>query len=481
MKKLITLLLAVAMLLPCAACKKGGEGTAGDIPTLKWVVPGNPEPDIATVMDAANEILVEKLGCKLDLQIIEFSAYDERLKLMMSGGESFDLCYVNNTSFTDGVSKGGFLSLEDYIDDTKLPELVGEDILKYGEYKGELYAIPNVQIMAVTDNIWVQEQFAKEYGLKADSIKSYNDMEPFFQWIKENKPGNVPIRITSSQIRNVKGFENAYYDDLVSNMVYAYETEDGKVKVVKATDYPGFWELVTLKNDWYKKGYIRSDVATVYGDDWDDVGNGKYGAYTQTYKPGGIEAQNSTPGEIPHVEVNPTPGFMSYSAGCATMTAVNAKTKNPELVLDFIELMNSDKELYNIITFGVEGKHYTVGENGKITLNREGGYCSNAGWKFGNQYNALVIEGQPDDVWEQTKKVNDEAKMSKLTGFKPDLSKIKLEISQLETVKGKYSSIQRGYDDPNNYKDAYLAELQSAGIEKVVTELQAQVDEFLGQ
>ena len=483
MKKIITMLLAAAMLLPCAACKKGGEGSNGEIQTIKWIVPGDPEPDIATVMEAANEILVEKLGCKLDLQIIESSAYDERLKLAMSGNGDFDLCYVNNASFTDGVSKGGFLCLEDYIGDTKLPELIGEEILKYGEYQNELYAIPNVQIMAYNENIWVQEKLAKEFGLKAESIKNFEDFEPFLKWVKENKSGYMPIRVTSTQIRNLKGFENSYYDELVSGAVYAYE-KDGKVQVVKATDYPGFWELAELKNDWYQKGYIRSDVATVYGDDWDDVNNDKYAAYTSTYKPGGNAASNEkakNQGTSQYMEINVSDGYMSYSAGCPTMTAVNAKTKNPELVVKFIELMNSDKELYNIVAFGVKDKHYTMNEAGKITIIPDGGYDANAGWKFGNQYNAYVIEGQPDDVWEQTKKVNDDAPMSKLTGFKPDLSKLKLEMSQIETVNSKFSSIKRGYDKVANYKDDYLKEMESAGVDKVVEELQKQVDEFLGQ
>ena len=483
MKKLITLLLAIAMVLPCVACKKGGEGADGEIPTIKWIVPGDPEPDVATVMEAANAILAEKLGCKLDLQIIESSAYDERLKLAMSGSGDFDICYVNNTSFTDGVSKGGFLCLEDYIDDTKLPELIGEEILKYGEYQNELYAIPNVQIMAYNENIRIQKALADEFGLKEEDVKSIEDIEPFLQWVKDNKSGYMPLRYTSRQIRLLEGFEDALYDELVSGAVFAYE-EDGKVKVVKATDYPGFWEMSELKNDWYRKGFIRSDVATVYGDDWDDVNNDKYAAWTSSYKPGGIEASNEkakNQGTAEYIEINPSVGFMSYSAGCPTMTAVNRTTKNPELIMKFLELINSDKELYNIVAFGVKDKHYTMNEEGKITIIPDGGYDANAGWKFGNQYNAYVIEGQPDDVWEQTKKVNSDAPFSKLTGFKPDLSKIKLEISQIETVKSKYSSVDRGYEEVASYKDAYLKEMTSAGVDKVVEELQKQVDEFLGQ
>ena len=35
--------------------------------------------------------------------------------------------------------------------------------------------------------------------------------------------------------------------------------------------------------------------------------------------------------------------------------------------MQFINLMNTDKDVYNLMCFGIEGKHYTKLENGKLT------------------------------------------------------------------------------------------------------------------
>lgn len=478
MKKLITLILAAAMVLPCAGCKKE-DGGKGEIPTLKWIIPGDQESGTAAVVDALNEKLVEKLGCKLDLQMVDSGSYDEKLKLGFSSGENFDLCYTNQSQFTDAVQKGGLLSLNEFIEKSNIKEYVSEEVLEYGRYHDGIYAVPNIQIMVYQPTYLIRQNLADEYGLDLSSIKNMNDIEPFLKWVKENKSDYYPYRLTCDLIRIHEGFEDTYYDEFVSKSVYGVQNQDGTVTVMKATDVPGFWELAQTKNDWFKKGYVRSDIATVYGDDWDDVNNGKYAVYQSTYKPGGIESINSSSPDMPYYEVTLCTPYADYFAAGGTMTAVNKKSKNPELAFKFIELVNSDKEIYNLLAFGIEGTNYTKGEDGKITINYDSGYCKNAGWKFGNQYNAQVLSNQPDDVWEKTKEVNETAVRSNITGFKPDLSKIKLEISQIATVNGKFSSVSRGYDEIDNYKEAYLKELEAAGIDKVVDELQKQVDEFI--
>ena len=71
------------------------------------------------------------------------------------------------------------------------------------------------------------------------------------------------------------------------------------------------------------------------------------------------------------------------------MIGISRTSKNPEKAFKFIELVNTDKDLYNLICFGIEGKHYNLDENGRVVFNDQGGYIPKACWKFGNQFNAL--------------------------------------------------------------------------------------------
>ena len=431
-------------------------------------------------MAAANEILVEKLGCKLDLQVLDGSAYAEKIKLAMSSGDNFDLCWLDDAIYTDAIQKGGLLSMNEYLEGSVLNDVVPENIMDFGRYEGNVYAIPNIQIMAIPAAVWVREDLANEYGLKKEDVTAIEDIEPFLEWVKNNKTEYYPLRLTVGSQEMMRDYQDIAYDSFVSDIISAYEDENGEIQVVKTVDRKGYWELAELRHDWYKKGYIRKDIATIT-DDWDDVNMGKYAVYTNGYKPGGIEGHNSRVNGFQYVEMVVAKPYMSYAAGTGTMTGIGRNSKNPELAFKLLELMNTDKELYNLITFGVEGKNYTKNADGKIKIIPEGGYAANAGWKFGNQYNAYVLESQPDDVWEKTKEINETARASKLIGFKPDVSDIKLEISQISTVNGKYSSIKKGYDAVENYKEQYMKDLEDAGIDRVLEVVEQQIEEWLAK
>lgn len=475
MKKLL-IFLALALICLCSGCK---EQTGQEIPTIKWIIPGDAQSDLPAVVEAANEILAEKLGCRLDLQIIDSSAYSEKLNLAMAGGENFDICYLNSSMFSSAVQMGGLLALDDFVSHGKITKSINSDVLKYGSYNGNVYAIPNIQIIANAHSLYIREDLMAEYGLDTSAIHSVNDVEPFLKWVKEIHPEYYPIRFNTWLARVLKGYEDVFYDELVPYVVYAVEENDGSIRVIKAIDYEPFWALAELKNDWYKRGYIREDVAVASGNDWDDVNRGKYASYIETYKPGGIEGSNRDSTGVSYVEVLISKLYKPYDAGAATMTAISCKSKHPKLAYELIELVNSDVELYNILTFGIEGRNYTTNPDGRITINTAKGYSANAGWRFGNQFNAYILSVQPFDVWERTKKINDEAPASKLTGFRADFDNIKLEISQLATVKNRYVDVQNGCGNLSEYKSDYIRELNDAGLDTVVAELQRQVDEWL--
>ena len=146
--------------------------------------------------------------------------------------------------------------------------------------------------------------------------------------------------------------------------------------------------------------------------------------------------------------------------------------------MEFIQLINTNEELYNLISFGIEGKHYTKNDDGKISIIENSGYSPNAAWKFGNQFKAYITEGQEDDVWEETERVNNESLKSPLLGFVFDNSSVKSEISQISTVAGEYSVLDKGADDPAKYLDEYSKKMDAAGQRKVLEEMQKQVIEY---
>ena len=102
-----------------------------------------------------------------------------------------------------------------------------------------------------------------------------------------------------------------------------------------------------------------------------------------------------------------------------------------------------------------------------------------ADWKFGNQFNAYLLEGQQDGLWEETSELNLSAKQSPLLGFVLNTDPIKTEISQVSAVNSEYSRvIANGARNPDEFMDEYKAKLKAAGIDKLKEEVQKQVDEY---
>ena len=87
------------------------------------------------------------------------------------------------------------------------------------------------------------------------------------------------------------------------------------------------------------------------------------------------------------------------------------------------------------------------------------------------------MEGQPADVWEQTKQMNDTAIKSPVLGFVPDTTSISAEIANISAVEQEYKAYRNyGVAPFEDWYDEYRAKLKAAGIETVRVEIQKQYD-----
>ena len=329
-----------------------------------------------------------------------------------------------------------------------------------------------MQIMTVCTAIVVQKDLADEFGLKTDEITCLEDIEPFLAWVKENKPDIYPFRTGSYG----GGLKNTDYNvNTVGDCVAVEWDDDGNLTYMPAYEHDTFLDEPELLWDWYQKGYIRKDVASVM-DDSQDLNMGKYAVFRAAYKPGGeaeYNAKNSVKGYMIKLGEQKIVGGGAVGAG----TAISKNTKYPDKAYELLKLVNTNADLINLLSFGIEGKHYTLDENGCAVVNKDAGYTSSA-WKYGNVFNSLRVPGQEEDVWEQTEKFNDEAIKSKIIGFVLDKTPIRTQLAQIQTVSEKYQMLSNGSADPKSYIEEYKSAMKTAGIDDVVKEVQRQIEEW---
>ena len=240
-------------------------------------------------------------------------------------------------------------------------------------------------------------------------------------------------------------------------------------------DVPGWVRAQEVQHEWYKKGYIRQDLLSY---EYGDTELAKVVFKDEGWLPGSEITTSQKAGEPVYVKpiINT---MLTKSLGLSTLLSVGANSKHPVEALKMIELLNTNKEFYNLIINGLEGVHYETLEDGKIRPVENSGYAPNVDWAFGNQFNALIKEGQDYDVWEQTEKMNEEAVKSPLLAFTLDTEPIKTEISQISAIDQEYEAelfIVEGLDGPSVAE--YKKKLEAAGLQKVMDEVQRQVDAF---
>lgn len=481
-KELTSVILAAAILaaLPgCTAKKENGGESGGDV--LTWYVPGDKQVDMQSVMDAANAITEPAIGAKIDLRMIDSGSYSEKMQMMMASGEVFDLMftgYVNN--YNQAVKRGGLMDITDMIDKyaPKLKDEISPLAFEQAYIDGKIYAVPNYQTMSLKPAIAVRKDLADEFGLDESKIKTINDMEPFMEWVKNNHSEVFAYR---PQMGMRAWTDREYFEVFNGFLASQEELHSGKNKV---TLQPAFENDVFVDGmyklyEWYQKGYIRKDILTVT-DDSGDYKIGKYAVCYNSWKPGAEKnMKNATGYDYDFIIMDKDRSPFADGAVNA-MTGISRTSKNPEKAMKFIELVNTNKELYNLFCFGIEGKHYKKDDAGHIIVDPNSGYFqNNSDWMFGNQFNAYILSGNEDNIWEETKKLNDEAVEYPLSGFTFDNSNVTAEMTAIDTVNSQFSVLNEGAQNPDEYFEDFKERQKEAGVDKVLAEYQRQIDEFL--
>lgn len=477
--KSVALLLAVVMTMGFVSGCGQQKGTQdGDVPTLTWYVPGDKQNDMQAVMEAANKIVEPAIGAKIDLQMIDTGSYAEKMQMMMAGGENMDLVftgYIN--AYAQCVSRGGLLDITEMLE-TETPgflDTIPDYILESAYIDGKIYAVPNAQVIASQPAFAIRHDIAEEYGLDVNSVKSVDDLADFYDWILANKKDLYPMRA----INMTNAVDTDYYAVIDGYWIKKSDLTDGddKVTVTAECDLDMARERADLLYDWYKKGWIRNDVMTTSNDSA-DYSAGKYVTFYCGWKPGYEKTLSSTLGVDYDIVKLPIDRYAGSST--STMIGVSRTCKNPERAVKFIELINTNKELYNLIILGIEGTHYTKDSEGKVVVNAESGYNQKSGdWKFGSQFNALVREGQDEDIWEQTQKFNEECLENPLAGFVFDNTAVAAEVASIETINSQYNVRLYGAQNPEEYWNDFVTKSKNAGVDKVVAKLQEQIKTYL--
>ncbi len=421
-------------------------------------------------------MLKEKLNLMVNFNIVEFGSYEQKMQIVNAGGGEYDV------AFTSNWLNNYYLNAErdTYVDITEMlpkyaPNMYRDIAPKYWDgikIDGKIYGVINQQIFARQSGFLCPKPFVDEFNIDMESINAFADFEPYQRQIIAKYPDANQLSTLFNS--DLAGFASVLGDETP----VVIRVDSNEIKVENLIETPEYKEAIELATRWNRDGLIKKSLLSVD----ESQGATKRGdtiyrtiQSLSTYKPG-VEAEDSLLHNVEFVYHLVGEPVLSTNGIAATLNAIPNTSKHPERALMMLDMVNTDKDLFNLLYHGIEGVNYEkVGENRIKHINR----FAPAAYILGNQFLAYLYDDQPDDAWEQTKKINDEAKLSPLYGFVPDTTNCSAQVANCKSVVGEYKGIQQGVGDTEKLYADFVAKLKSAGIDTLIAELQRQIDEWV--
>ncbi len=214
------------------------------------------------------------------------------------------------------------------------------------------------------------------------------------------------------------------------------------------------------------------------------VGAGKAFCATTETKPG-IESQWERNTGIDITIINIVP-YYTTTSNLNNYWYIPYTSEQPERAMQILNEMYSNPDVANLLIYGIEGKYYEFVDEENGVIGYPEGVTSDdlgwtvAAWHFPNELIAHKWVTDGPDIWADTIQFNKDCQPSTAKGFVWDSMDVTNEVVACTTVLNKYKKgLETGDVDPDTVWEQMKQEFEEAGIQKILTEKQKQLDNWL--
>lgn len=486
-RKRFSLVLAslMALTMVLSACGGGkandsgaaaGSGGGSDKPVeLVWYTIGTPQKDVDRVMEEVNKYTTEKINATVKMKMIDFGDYTQKMQVMAASGEPMDILFTSSWAFdyVQNARKGAFMEIDELLEThgKGIKEVLNPAFLEGSKVDGHNYGVPANKELPAQEVYRFNQELLDKYNLDISSVRSLESLEPLLKVIKENETGITPYAIVSDHVPLMP------FDYVIEKMPMAVYMGTEDYKVVNILETEEVKETLKTMRKFYQAGYISPEAATTTSVD-DLYKSGKWFADRAATQPLANNLWSASYG----YPVTSTPAGDAYVYNWSvmgSMQAISANSKYPEKAMEFLNLLNTDPVLRNMIDSGIEGVHYEkVGDNVMKNLEESKNYDMPT-FSLGNILITYLNENDPADKWEQFKEFNASGENAPLLGFNFDATNVASEIAAVQNVKDEFwASLMTGTVDPEEYLPKANEKFKAAGLDKIMAEAQKQIDEW---
>ena len=488
------LLIALAILVFVSGCGKKSDNSQPDenglsFTQLKMILVSDKPVIFDEIYSEVNKVVKEKINAEVSIDYISFSDMEKKYPLIFAANEKFDLVFSASWLYYNQLArKNAFLDLSEEMIKQYAPisyETIPAVAWEQAKIDGKIYMVPNSGIEYGQRVVGIRGDLREKYDIPP--LETMDDLEVYLKAIAMNEKEMTPWPDVT---HNLYFFLTKNWE-APSNLsrFINYSSTDEEIKIFNSAETPEYYEHVKKMKEYCDLGFWPKDIiSSKFKDGLFD--NGQSGALC-----GNLETVSGTlerlSAEKPEwkLELYDMSGDKKklmnnfIDAGMS----IHETSKNVERSLMLIDILRNDKKIFDLTWYGIENKHWTaVGDMEYTPLNetlqQNQQYMPGCvwGWKNGDLMRSSTTEFPAKkeilDKW-----VNVDRVISSGSSFVFDDAEVKNELANIVNVTQQYGDpLEMGMLADVDEGLATLKEkLKSAGIDKVITEMQRQVDEYL--
>ncbi len=445
------------------------SGSNSDVTTLKWIQVGSGMPaNYEDWQKNINKYLGDKIGVNLDVEVISWGDWDNKRSAIINTNEDYDILFTNSGTYASDVRLGAYYDISELVK-SETPDLyasIPEDYWNATKIDGKIYAVPTYKDSSATQYFVWDKALAEKYNIDYENLTTLDALTDGLTAMAEGEK-TAPFVLNNN---GLSAITEKRYDALSLGLpAIGVSYDDSSKKVVSVFEQDDIMSDLKTLNKWYNAGIINADAATL----------AENPSYRSCFVAQGwsLAAKTTWSGQmgVDAAAVQWGDTVVSNDTVGGSLSCISANCKNPEKALALLELVNTDSYVRDALYYGLEGENFEYTADKKVKkLNED---WTMAGYTQGTFFNVSQLDGEEVNQWDEVKELNENAKPSPVLGVSIDPTDFSDELANCTEIFNRYKSeLLTGTKEPEAEVAAMMKEMRAAGFDKIIEEVQKQVD-----
>ena len=446
---------------------------------------------------------------------VPFEEYSEKFSQVLASGEGVDLAWTGwLINKPQNIADGNLMPLDDLLAEygQGIVDILGEEVVEIhrNAADGKLYYLPSWQglcgerrgwlvvteIAELAGDTWIEDteaalnKWRNNYSGIEDFQAVLDQATKYLAAAKE--AGKLGAGINTGRAFGWSMYNGMYSFLGVGGAEIGITYCDGTFTVKDGVAGEHYKLYAQTMADWYKEGYIRSDIMSVDTSTLTTPKNGEITDTTYVFSCDPYLTEADQEAAIADAGMDMTYLPIEENAylilGGDTSYAIPYCADEPERAMMVLNAIYSQPDLYNTLIYGIEGEDYTKNADGTITTSYVGASPTADDsygiqrWIIGSCKNALINNGTDPNYYADLEALEATAQVNPFLNFTFDRTNVEGICASILNVYYEYGpQIDNGVagDNWEELYNNYMAARKDAGIEELVTEFQNQLNAYI--